>query len=280
MKTVRTGQAGRIVLTTGANSGVGLATVLEVAKRGYRSVGGVRSESKAQLVKTAAREAGVAVDTVLLDVTDAQACAEAVNGLGPLWGLVNNAGYGGVGAVEDVSDDEARARLEAMLIAPIRLARLALPGMRAQGGGRIVNVSSIYGRTTSPLSGWYQAAKHALEAVSDALRVEVARDGIAVVLIEPGGFRTGIWEEMERDVQRRTGSRYDAAYRRSLELQHAAGPWMGGPARVARVIAAALDARAPRARYLVGADAQALALTEHFPLTAVKDRITRLALGL
>jgi NAD(P)-dependent dehydrogenase (short-subunit alcohol dehydrogenase family) len=276
----RAGRAGRTVLTTGANSGVGLATVLEVAKRGYRSVGSVRSQAKAELVKTAAREAGVAVDTVLLDVTDAQACTEAVGGLAPLWGLVNNAGYGGVGAVEDVSDDEARARLEAMLIAPIRLARLALPGMRAQGGGRIVNVSSIYGRTTSPLSGWYQGAKHALEAVSDALRVEVARDGIVVVLIEPGGFRTGIWEEMQRDVQRRTGSRYDAAYRRSLELQRAAGPWMGGPARVGRAIAAALDARAPRARYLVGADAQALALSEHLPLTAVKDRITRLALGL
>lgn len=271
---------GRTVLTTGANSGLGLAAVLEVARRGYRSVGSVRSEAKARMVQDAGSTAGVAVETVLLDVTDADACAEIVGQLEPLWGLVNNAGYGGVGAVEDVPDDEVRARLETMVIAPVRLARLALPGMRARGGGRIVNVSSIYGRTTTPLSGWYQAAKHALEAVSDALRMEVARDGIAVVLVEPGGFATGIWDEMTRDVQRRTGSRYDLAYRRSLELQRAAGPWMGDPARVARVIAGALDGRAPRARYLVGADAHALALSERLPLTAVKDRVSRLALRL
>ncbi len=276
----RTGRTDRTVLTTGANSGLGLATVLEVARRGYRSVGSVRSPAKARMVEDAARTCGVGVETVLLDVTDAGACAEVVGRLGPLWGLVNNAGYGGVGAVEDVSDDEARARLEAMVIAPVRLARLALPGMRTRGGGRIVNVSSIYGRTTTPLSGWYQAAKHALEAVSDALRVEVARDRIAVVLIEPGGFRTGIWDDMARDVQRRAGSRYAAAYRRSLELQRAAGPRMGDPARVARVIARALDVRAPRARYLVGTDAQALALGERLPLTAFKDRVSRLTLGL
>jgi NAD(P)-dependent dehydrogenase (short-subunit alcohol dehydrogenase family) len=268
------------VLTTGANSGLGLATVLEIAKRGYRSVGSVRSEAKAEIVDKAASRAGVAVGTVVLDVCDADACAEVVSQLGPLWGLVNNAGYGGVGAVEDVSDVEARARLEAMVIAPMRLARLALPGMRTQGGGRIVNVSSVYGRTTTPLSGWYQGAKHALEALSDALRVEVARDGISVILVEPGGFRTGIWEEMARDVRQRTGSRYDVAYRRSLKLQRAAEPLMGDPARVARVIAAALDTRSPRARYVVGADAHALVFGERLPLKGVKDRITRLALKL
>ena len=133
---------------------------------------------------------------------------------GTPWAIVNNAGYSGVGAIEDVSDDEARHQLETMVVAPMRLARLALPHMRAAGDGRIVNVSSIYGLTTTPLSGWYQASKHALEAASDALRLEVARDGVQVVLIEPGGLKTGIWEEFESDVSRPEDSDYEAAYHR------------------------------------------------------------------
>ena len=125
-----------------------------------------------------------------------------------LYGLINNAGYTNFGAIEDVGDHDARHQLETMLVAPMRLARLALPAMRAAGGGRIVNVSSIYGRTTTPLSGWYQAAKHGLEAASDALRMEVAGDGISVVLVEPGGFRTGIWAELESDVDGHEESLY------------------------------------------------------------------------
>lgn len=271
---------GGTVLTTGANSGIGLATLLEIARRGYRSVGTVRSQAKADAVRSAADAAGVEVETTLLDVTDADACAEVVGRLGPLWGLVNNAGYSGAGAIEDVGDDEARTQLDTMVVAPMRLARLALPGMRQRGGGRIVNVSSVYGLTTTPLSGWYQASKHALEAASDALRMEVARDRIAVVLVEPGGIRTAIWDEMEQDIRRRVGSRYQDAYRRSLKLQRAAAPRMGDPARVGRVIAMALGARSPRARYPVGADARAIALARRLRLTAMRDRVNRLALGL
>src|SRR2546430_14526461 len=125
----------RTVLTTGANSGIGLETVIELARRGYRSVGSVRSEEKAETVNTAAREAGVKVETLLLDVTDGDACARVLRDL-PLYGLVNNAGYGGTGAVEDVDDDEVRRMLETMLVAPMRLARLGLPGKPGQGTGR------------------------------------------------------------------------------------------------------------------------------------------------
>src|SRR3954467_14192444 len=162
------------VLTTGANSGIGLACALEVARKGYRSVGSVRSESKAEVVHKAAADAGVEVETVLLDVTDAARCEAVIDEIGPLYGLVNNAGYGVTGAVEDVPDEEARAVLETMVLAPMRLARLALPAMRETHSGRIVNVSSIMGRTTVPFAGWYAASKHALEAVTDALRNEVA----------------------------------------------------------------------------------------------------------
>lgn len=268
----------RTVLTTGANSGIGLETVLEVARRGFRSVGSVRSEAKAAVVQRAAADAGVAVETVLLDVADAARCAEVVAELAP-WGIVNNAGYSGTAAIEDADDDHVHAMLEVMLVAPMRLARLALPAMRDQGGGRIVNISSIYGRTTTPLTGWYQAAKHGLEAASDALRMEVAGSGIKVVLVEPGGFRTGIWQELEGDVAARRDSRYRSSYERTLLLTRLGQPLMGHPRRVAKVIATALTTRMPRARYLVGADAQAFALVNHAP-TFVKDRVTRFVLGL
>src|SRR5258706_5798741 len=152
------------VLTTGANSGIGLATAIELARRGYHSVGGVRSEEKAEVLTTAAREAGVEVEPVLLDVTDADACEKVMAGL-ELYGLVNNAGYTNTGAVEDVTDDDIRHQLETMTIAPMRLARLALPGMRAARPGRIVNVSFIYWPASSPLTGLDPASKRALESV-------------------------------------------------------------------------------------------------------------------
>ena len=242
-----TDAGGKVVLTTGANSGIGLATVVRLATLGFRSVGTVRSDAKAATVTAAADAAGVSVETVLLDVTNAMRCAEVVDQVRP-WAVVNNAGYSGVGAIEDVSDEEARQQLETMVVAPRRLARLALPQMRAARDGRIVNVSSIYGLTTTPFSGWYQASKHALEAASDALRLEVARDGIRVVLIEPGGFKTGIWEEFESDVSRREDSGYEAAYHRIRSLLDPFMKFMGEPEGAAKVIAKALTVNAPHAR--------------------------------
>lgn len=269
----------RTVLVTGANSGIGLATVLEVARRGFRAVGTVRSEAKADGVAKAAADAGVEVATELLDVTDATGCARVVAAHRP-FAVVNNAGYSMTGAVEDVDDDEARAGLETMVVAPMRLARLAIPHMRERGEGRIVNVSSIYGVATTPLTGWYQGAKHALEALSDALRMEVAADGIKVILVEPGSFRTGLWDEARSEIDRRAGSRYSSAYRRALQAMKLSERIQGNPERVARTIGGALESRSPRGRYLVGADAQALALVEGTVPPVVKDRIKRAVFGL
>ena len=269
----------RTVLTTGANSGIGLATVVHLAKLGFRSVGSVRSEAKAAEVAEAASRAGVSAATVMLDVTDAECCESLIGELRP-WAVVNNAGYSGMGAIEDTTDEQARHQLETMVVAPMRLARLALPHMRAAGEGRIVNISSIYGLTTTPFSGWYQACKHALEAASDALRLEVARDGIKVVLIEPGGFKTGIWKELEEDIAHHAGSNYEVGYQRTRTLLKLFTGFMGEPEDGAKAIGRALTARSPRARYLVGPDAQAIALAQPLIPTGIRDRITRLVTGL
>ncbi len=269
----------RTALVTGANSGIGLATVIELARRDLRAVGSVRSPAKARAVHAAAREAGVEVDTVLLDVGDSRRCEKVIDDLRP-YAIVNNAGVSNLGAVEDVADTEVRAQIETMLVAPMRLARLAIPHMREAGGGRIVNVSSIYGLLTTPLSGWYQACKHALEAVSDALRMEVARDGIRVVLIEPGSFDTGIWENSAAAVDRRTGTRYATPYDRTLRGVRLTRPLMGDPETAARVIARAVTSSRPANRYLVGYDAQLARAYSRMVPEQVRDRLARLALGL
>ncbi len=269
----------RAVLVTGANSGLGLATTLEVARRGFHAIGSVRSEAKAEAVQQAARSAGLEVETLLLDVTDPARCEEVVGGL-DLFGLVNNAGYSVTGAVEDVPDDEARSILETMLLAPMRLARLALPAMRARGAGRIVNISSIYGRTSTPFTGWYQAAKQGLEGATDALRMEVPGFGVKVVLVQPGGFRTAIFDEVQGDVSRRDDSPYAAGYQRLLQTLRLATPMLGDPGTVARVVGRVLTTPAPLPRYLVGPDAQAAALAEALTPTVVKDLVTRKFLGL
>jgi NAD(P)-dependent dehydrogenase (short-subunit alcohol dehydrogenase family) len=269
----------RTVLVTGAGSGIGLAAMVELARRGFNAVGAVRSPAKARVVTRAARKAGVKVKTLTLDVTDAAQCEAVIAELKP-YGLVNNAGVSASGAIEDVSDEDARLALETMVLAPARLARLATPYMREQGGGRIVNISSIYGLMTTPLTGWYQAAKHALEALSDALRVEVASDEIYVVLIEPGAFRSNIWESAGNDLQRRIDSGYFAAYRRLEDGIKASQRLMGDPIDVARVIASVMTAKSPKSRYLVGYDARAIDIYSKLLPTEVRDRLARLTLGL
>ncbi|MGD0882316.1 MAG: SDR family NAD(P)-dependent oxidoreductase [Acidimicrobiales bacterium] len=269
----------RVALTTGANSGIGLASVLELARRGLRSVGTVRSRSKVGAVAEAADAMGVTVETAILDVTDAQACERVVRKYRPTV-IVNNAGFPVTGAIEDIGDDEVRAALETMVVGPMRLARLALPHMRTIHDGRIINVSSIYGRATTPLTGWYQASKHALEGASDALRAEVAGDGIKVVLVEPGFVRTGIWAEVDNELTGRGTSGFASSYRRLLANTRIASPIMSDPSKVAEVIAHAVVSRNPRARYLVGCDALAIAGLRACVPTNVWDRVARTVLDL
>ncbi len=269
----------RVALTTGANSGIGLATALELARRGLRSVGTVRSRTNAGVVADAAEAQGLAVETAILDVTDAASCERVIHRYRPTV-VVNNAGLSVTGAIEDIGDEEARAAFETMVVGPMRLARLALPHMRLVRDGRIINVSSIYGRATTPLTGWYQGCKHALEGVSDALRAEVAGDGVRVVLVEPGFVRTGIWKGADDDLSGRAASEFAPSYRRLLATTRIAGPIMADPSKVADVIAGAVTSRHPRSRYLVGCDAQAIDTLHTYVPTRVWDRVARTVLDL
>ena len=267
----------RTALTTGANSGLGLATVIELASRGHRSVGTVRSEEKADVVHAAAAAAGVEVETVLLDITDAAATEATVAEIAPDI-VVNNAGYMIYAAVEEVSDEDAAALLDTLVIAPTRLARLAIPHMRDQGWGRIIQISSISARTPFPLMGWYQGAKMALEGVSDALRVEVAHMGIDVALVQPGLFRSELSGEMMTP-DAPADSSYAEAYAKSGKMFSMAERFMSEASDVAKVVGKIADARSPKARYAVGVDAQLNVLNSYMP-TAVRDQAMRWSSGL
>jgi NAD(P)-dependent dehydrogenase (short-subunit alcohol dehydrogenase family) len=271
------------VLITGANSGIGLVTALELASAGWDVIGTARTPEKAALVSAAADERDLKLRTVLCDVDDAASCADAVAEAqqlsGGLHALVNNAGYVQAGAVEDISDDQVRAQLETNVVAPIRLARLVLPAMRERGEGRIVNVSSVAGRLTTPLLGWYAASKHALEAVTDALRMEVDADGVKVSLVEPGMFATHIWSVADAGYPEATTARYAAAYARGQALS-ARSHRLPDPVWVARTVRLALSNPVPLARYVVGADAVGGIIAETVLPTAVTDYVKAITSGL
>jgi NAD(P)-dependent dehydrogenase (short-subunit alcohol dehydrogenase family) len=271
----------RTVVVTGANSGIGLVTALELAAAGYDVVGTARSQPKADTLHAAAADRGLTVRTVLLDVADAESTAKGfaeIEATGDIWGVVNNAGFAQAGAIEDVDDEAVRYQLEVNLIAPARIARLVVPGMRARGDGRIVNVSSIAGRISLPLMGWYCASKHGVEAKTDALRMEVAPYGVKVSLVEPGSFGTGIWDGASYPDDAATGD-YAAAYDRARRTTSAGARVMPDPVWVARTVRLALSSPVPLARYLIGLDAVGGVIAERLVPTAVSDVVKGLVTG-
>lgn len=269
----------RTVVTTGASSGIGLATALELAGAGHRSIGTVRSAAKAELVERAARERGVEIEIHLLDVTDAEAGAALMDEIRPDV-LVNNAGFALFGAVETVPEEDVRLLFETLLFGPVRLARLALPFMRARGWGRVIFMSSLFGRVSAPPLGWYASAKHALEGLADAMRMEVARDGIAVVIIEPGGVRSSMLEEAQRQAERYENGPYTDNLQRARRGLKLTDFLRADPRGVARVVGRAVAAPHPLARYLVGYDAQIIGRVTPILPSWLSDRVTRLVQGL
>jgi NAD(P)-dependent dehydrogenase (short-subunit alcohol dehydrogenase family) len=272
------------VVITGANSGIGLITAVELAKAGYDVIGTARTSDKAASLRAEAQSNGATVRTVELDVADADSTQQGFAEIarmtdGGPWAVVNNAGFAQMGAVEDVDDEAARYQLEVNLLAPARIARLVLPSMRERGEGRIVNISSVAGRLSTPLMGWYCASKHAIEALSDALRMEVADFGVRVILIEPGSFGTNIWAGGQDSAPAPSDPAYAAAYERATALTSRATA-LPDPVWVARTIRMALSNPVPLARYLVGVDAVSGVMAERFVPTVVTDYVKGVATGL
>lgn len=239
------------ILVTGAGSGIGLATAVALARSGRHPLAAVHREDQCDAVAKAAAEAGVEIETVVLDVGDADACEDVVSGR-HLEGLVNSAGYVNGGALLDVDDADIRRHVEVMMLAPVRLARLAFPSLRAHGRGRIVNIGSVLGQMSTPLMGWYDGTKHALEALNDALRIELAAEGVRVVLVEPGAIRTPIYAKARKEMGDRHPSSYTDAYRRWGAITRALEPLFTEPEAVARTVLRAFDDDRPRSRYYVG----------------------------
>ncbi len=239
-----------MVLVTGASSGLGRATATHLHARGYRVYGTSRRGPDG---------ADVPYPLIALDVTDeasAQAAVERVlRDAGRLDVLVNNAGNGIAGAVEDTPLADAQAQMDANFFGALRMIRAVLPPMRAQSGGTIVNVSSMAGLVGVPYQGMYSASKYALEGLSEALRVEVAPFGVRVVLVEPGDFRTG-FTGSRRWVPGGQASVYGEPASRAVAVMAADEQNGADPARVGRLIARIIEHPRPRVRYLVGKPAQ------------------------
>ncbi|MFF8426941.1 SDR family oxidoreductase [Streptomyces sp. NPDC016566] len=270
----------KTVVVTGATSGIGRATALDLAARRFNVIGTARTPDKAEKLVAAAAEVGLTVRTVLLDVTDRRSCQDAVTEIdevteGGPWALVNNAGVAPVGAFEDVSEEVAREALEVNLLGVARMTRLVLPGMRRRGEGRIVQVSSLGGLVSVPFTGWYCASKYALEALTDSLRMEIAGSGVHACLVEPGFIDTPLLSKGLADFP--AESRYAHGY---MAARRRVASWSPpGPETVARTVRRALLAQKPHRRYRVGPGAVSAPLLRLAP-AGVSDLVARTALRL
>ncbi len=243
----------RVALVTGGSSGIGEQTALRLRDAGFTTYAVARRVDR---METLARGG---VTTFAMDVTDDASMVAGVERViadhGRLDVLVNNAGYGSYGSVEDVPIDEARRQFEVNVFGLARLIQLVTPQMRAQASGRIINVSSIGGKFYEPLGAWYHATKFAVEGLSDSLRVELAPYGIRVVIIEPGPIRTE-WNTISREslVEVSRGTAYeDQAEKVRSRMEKADQPMTSsGPEVVAHKIVKAATTSRPKPRYPVG----------------------------
>ena len=277
----------RVALVTGGSSGIGERTAVRLHEAGFAVY------AVARRVKRMQELADAGVHVFAMDVTDDESMASGVHRIlteaGRIDVLVNNAGYGSYGAVEDVPIEEGRRQFEVNLFGLARLTQLVTPGMRERAGdplaqrSRIVNVSSIGGKFYEPLGAWYHATKFAVEGFSDSLRIELAPHGIDVIIIEPGPIRTE-WAEISR--QGLVESSQGGAYAHQAEqvgrmLARADGRLVGGSAdHVARRIVGAVQSNTPRARYPVGRGAGTIVRGRRLLPDAAYDYLIKSAYGL
>lgn len=271
----------KTVLITGCSSGIGLATAHVLRAAGWRAV------PTARKVEDLARLRADGFTPVALDVADPASVAAAVDATlaltgGTLGALVNNAGYGQPGAMEDLARDDMRRQFEVNVFGLQDLTNRLLPVFRAAGAGRVVNISSVVGRLSLPFLGIYSASKFALEAISDAMRVELTGTGIAVSLVEPGPIATRFGDNSTAAGRARltdAPSRFREDYRRELgeeaEKTDRYRAFRLPPEAVAEKIRHAIESPRPRTRYPVTLVAHFGAFTARHAPDAVKDAVMR-----
>ena len=263
---------GQIVIVTGASAGIGDATARWLAREGATVVINARRAQRLEVIKREIESAGGRALAVAGDVTSAadreRLVRETMRAFGRVDALVNNAGYGQRGPIELVPVEAMRQNFETNLFSLIALTQLVIPIMRGQKSGRIVNISSVAGRIARPLSSVYDATKHALEAVSDGLRGELAPFGIKVVIIEPGFIITeflGVANENAREIIEHAGPYAESIERTGAAIQRLR-KLAGHPDDIAEAVFKALASKSPRARYAAPGHARfALAVKRLLP---------------
>jgi NAD(P)-dependent dehydrogenase (short-subunit alcohol dehydrogenase family) len=275
----------QLAAVTGASRGIGRATALQLARRGYRVFGLARSEPQLLQLAADASARGLDVVPIVMDIADEESRRQAVEeimdasaGHG-LDALVNNAGYGQMGPMEEVPLEKLRQQLEVNVVGLLAFTQPFLPMMRDRRCGVIVNVSSLSGRAATPFSGAYAASKHAVEAMSDALRVELSPFGVHVVLIEPGPISTDFRDVAQNSMAADPASPYSRFIRQFEEKRKGWYLFERSPETVARVIDRAVTADHPRARYTVTIPGKVTTLTRRLVPDAVMDWALRRSLG-
>jgi NAD(P)-dependent dehydrogenase (short-subunit alcohol dehydrogenase family) len=271
----------KVAVVTGSSSGIGLLTVIELALGGYRVVATMRDLGRKQRLVEAAQKAGVArrLDLRRLDITEFESLPGAVEAMvrdhGRIDVLVNNAGFSSGGFGEDMSLAEIRDQLETNFFGNVAMTKAALPAMRKQRRGHIIQISSVAGRAPAPVVGAYGASKFALEGWSEALRIETYSLGIRVVLIEPGVFDTDIWT---RNVKVSAGAvdpnspNKERSQRFTKFVKHGAEK-RRDPRQVARQIVRVANDPNPKLRYVVGWDARVQLLFRSLAPWRVYERV-------
>ena len=252
-------KSNKVILLTGASSGIGYDTAVALAQQGHKVYAAARRVDRMEPL----REFGIV--PLKMDVTDEASMQKGVKALldaeGRIDVLINNAGYGYFGAVENVPMDDARNQLEVNVFGLARLCQLVLPTMRAQHSGRIINTASVAGRAVFYYGGWYHVSKYAVESLSDAMRMELKPFGIDVVIIEPGAIKTN-WGIIAADhlIESSKGTAYEqtgtmmANNLRNMYLSNT----ISDPAVVRKAIVRAVNARRPCTRYRIGRMANAI----------------------
>lgn len=246
----------KVILITGASSGIGFDAAQTLARQGHTVYAAARRVEKMEPLQSDG------VKVMRMDVTDSVSMAEGVKTVldaeGRIDVLVNNAGYGYFGAVENVTMEEARRQVEVNVFGLAELCKLVLPIMRKQGSGRIINTSSIAGKMVLPFGAWYHVSKFSVEALSDALRMEMRPFGVDVVLIEPGGIKTD-WGIIAAKhlAESSKGTAYEEDALREAKLIHKgySGNYLSAPRVVTHAISRAVNSQRPRARYRIGSGA-------------------------